>query len=345
MKHFAPNLMISKAFFVNQIYSVSILVILGMVGGLSPQIAKAQESEPLQLKWSKEAGIHSQAIYLRITCNDPTATIHFTTDGNKPSTKSTVAKRGISIKRTSLIKARAIKGDQKSEVETRTFFIGEQSTFPLISLGVKPEKLFDEEDGLFRMGPKADSLFPFRGANFWSREEIKMHLEYFTSDGEQVVAQKGGMRMFGGMSRLFAQKSLALVARGDYGPKRIQYQVFRDKDIEKFKYIALRNSGSDWSKTHLRDAYFTDLVKDLDFETQAFQPTHTFINGKYWGIYNAREKINRFFLSSNCGYHKDSLEIIEHQNNVRRGNGRHYRQMIHFIEKHDLDIPANYEVV
>ncbi|MEM6724535.1 MAG: CotH kinase family protein, partial [Bacteroidota bacterium] len=320
--------------------SIRFLTLVGMLTGLLlPQQAISQEMESLQLEWSKEAGIHPEAIYLRLTCNQPEATIHYTTDGRTPNHRSPTYKRGINIKRTTLVKARAIVGDQKSEVETKTFLIGEQSTFPIVSLGVKPEKLFSEQDGLFRMGPKADSLFPFSGANFWSREEIKMHLEYFTPAGEPVVSMKGGMRMFGGMSRLFAQKSLALVARGDIGPKRIKYQDFEDKDIDKFKYLALRNSGSDWSKTHLRDAYFTNLVKSLDFETQAYQPAHTYINGKYWGIYNVREKINRFFISSNCGYHKDSLEIIEHKNNVRRGNGKHYRNMLRFIERNDLDIP------
>ncbi|MBK7873101.1 MAG: CotH kinase family protein [Saprospiraceae bacterium] len=110
--------------------------------------------------------------------------------------------------------------------------------------------------------------------------------------------------------------------------------------------MVLRNSGSDWGKTHFRDALMTGLLEDWDIEKQDCRPAHVYINGKYWGIYNIREKINRYFIADhNEGVDKDSIDFLEHNMIRRRGSARHYRKMLDFITNNSLRESANYAYV
>ena len=195
-------------------------------------------------------------------------------------------------------------------------------------------------------GPDAiDTLWRKPGANFWSRSEKIINTEIFETDGKCVFRSPTGFRIFGGMSRLFPQKSLVLVTRGDYGEKRIKHKIFGKKQPAKYKFLVLRNSGSDWGKSHFRDAFMTDLVSHWDMEMQASRPSHVYINGKYWGIYHIREKVNRYFLESHWGNDKDSLDLIEHRLTRKRGSKKHYQQMLEFLENNDLSQPENYAYI
>ena len=86
----------------------------------------------------------------------------------------------------------------------------------------------------------------------------------------------------------------------------------------------------------------TSLVEDWDLEIQDSRPSHVYINGKYWGIYNIREKVNRFFLQEHTDVDIDSLDLMEHRMSLKRGNAIHYQKMLKFMRENDLSDPANY---
>ena len=275
----------------------------------------------------------------------PGAKIYYTTDGSVPrSSTAEQYKRPISVTKTTVIRAIAFIDGKLTRPISHTYLIGEpESTLPIVSLSVEPGVLFDLENGLFMKGVNAvDSLWRKPGANFWSRREVSLNVEIFEADGACVYRSFSGMRLFGGMSRLFPQKSLAIVARKRYGEKRIKHKIFGKEGLKKFKYLVLRNSGSDFGKTHFRDAFMTSLVEDWDLEKQDYRPAHTYINGFYWGIYNIREKVNRYFIASHHEVHKDSIDLLEHRGTRKRGSKRHYSRLLNFLEEHDLSNSANY---
>ncbi|MBP7185064.1 MAG: CotH kinase family protein, partial [Saprospiraceae bacterium] len=113
----------------------------------------------------------------------------------------------------------------------------------------------------------------------------------------------------------------------------------------KYKYLVLRNSGSDWGMSHFRDALMTGLVKNWDLDVQAYQPSRVYINGKYWGIYNLREKINSHYFQSHYGIDRDSIDILEHRYTVRKGSTKYYNKLLNFLETHDLADAQNYKQV
>ena len=308
----------------------------------APRKSKAKK---LLLEFSLDEGFYEGDIVLRL--RSPNARIFYTLDGSEPSYKSAEYDKPIPIRKTTVVRAIARRGKKKSKLKTKTYFIDESPTsFPTVSIAVPSEVLFDPERGLYVQGPNAiDSLWKKDGANFWSRREVEVNTELFEVDGSCAFNSRTGFRLFGGMSRLFPQKSMTIVARDRYGKKRIKHKIFGKKGLKKYKFMVLRNSGSDWGKAHFRDAFMVDLVDHWDIEKQDSRPAHVYINGKYWGIYNIREKVNRYFIAGHHDLHKDSIDLIEHQYSTKRGSRRHYLRMLRYMKKHDLSEPAHYAYI
>lgn len=299
--------------------------------------------EEVFLEFSEQYSWHNAPFELELYANE--AKIYYTVDGSEPDRQSKRYSTPITIDRTRSVRAVAYVGRRKSKIIGHTYFINEEtSSFPTVSLMVNPDLLFDPEYGLFMDGYTVnDSIWSKPGANFWSRREIKVNTEIFSSKGDCVFRSPTGWRLFGGMSRLFSQKSMVLVTRDDYGKKRFKYPIFGKEGLKKHKFLTLRNSGSDFGKAQFRDAFMTSLVKDWDLEVQNSQGAHVYINGKYWGIYNIREKLNRYYLAAHHDVDKDSLDIMAHKISRKRGSTIHYRKMIKFIEDHDFSDQVNFD--
>ena len=331
---------------INTLYKALIsLILLGFLHISFAQKLKEskKKSNLIALNFSMPGGFYDEEISLELT-SSPGAKIYYTVDGTLPNRSSKIYRRPLRINSNTIIRAIARRGRKKSKHQTHSYFFNEpKSTFPVISIAIPPKVLFDPETGLFMKGSNAiDSLWTLPGANFWSKSETLINAEIFETNGNCEYNNLSGLRLFGGMSRLFPQKSMTIVARKRYGQKRFKHKIFGKDGLKKFKFLVLRNSGSDWGKSHFRDAFMTSLLDDWDIEKQDYRPSHVYINGKYWGIYNIREKVNRYFLEDHTDVDKDSLELMEHRFNRKRGSRKHYLNMLKFLEENDLSNPANY---
>lgn len=310
-------------------------------------IAQPQAFPPVvEIDFSHKGGFYENSVHLVLTASAPTS-IYYTLDGSTPSKSKTLYTTPIKITKSKVVRAIAIHNGQTSQLFGETYFIGEaKSTIPVVSIAIDPWRLFDPDYGLFMEGNGAvDSIWSKPGANFWTRKEYPMHCEIYETDGSNVFNSEAGFRLFGGFSRLFPQKSITIIARNRYGEKKIKHPLFGEDGEKSFKFIVLRNSGSDFGKTHFRDGLMTSLVEDWDIEKQDFRPSHVYINGDYWGIYNMREKVNRHFLANYHDFHKDSIDLLEHQGVVKLGSSRHYNEMLHFIKRNPLSVASNYDYV
>ncbi len=309
-------------------------------------VAQTAPFRPIILDFSYQGGFYDQPIELELIC--PGATIYYSLDGNLPDAETNVYSKPIRIDSTTVVRAIAHLADgRKSSTHSHTYFINEPETsFPVISISISPKVLFDPEKGLYMAGQHIqDSLLRMPGANFWSRDEVQANCEIFESDKRCVHRSPSGFRLFGGISRTFPQKSMTIVARKEYGEKRIDYPILGPNAPSSFKFLVLRNSGSDFGKTHFRDAFMTSLLDGWDIETQAYRPAQVYINGAYWGIYNMREKVNRYFLNSHFPIDKDSIDLIEHRMSLKRGSVIHYRGLLDFLQRNSLESDENYRIV
>lgn len=290
-------------------------------------------------------GFHHEEVLVSLFA--PKSDIFYTTNGNEPTRRSVRYTKPFKISKTSVIRAVAYRGGAKSPVVTQTYFIDEPtSTIPVASISVPPHQLFNPDYGLFTEGVKADSTHPSRfGSNYWSRREIAINVELFENNERQIFNSKTGFRVFGGVSRTFRQKSFSVSMDGRYGQELLEYPLFGKAGPKKFKHLVFRNSGSDFGKSHMRDAYMTSLVRDMDIETQRFRPVHMYINGKYWGIYNMREKVNRYFLDSYFAIDRDSLDILEGRSMIKSGYRGNYLALKRYARENDLAQAEHFDYI
>ena len=308
--------------------------------------AKVAEVPPVEVHFSVEGGFYDQSLTLELSATEG-ATIYYTTDGRAPVRKVRKYTKPIRIRTTMTIRAVAFLHKKRGVETGQTYFISEKrSQLATVALAVSPSKLFDPETGIFMEGKNVeDTTIYKRNANFWDKSETTVHCQIFERDGRIVHNGKMGMRLFGGFSRAFPQKSLALIARESYGDTRIRYPLFGKKGKKKYKYLVLRNAGSDFGKAHYRDALMSELTRKWDLERQDYRPAQVYINGEYWGIYNMREKVNRHFIAQHHDVDKDSIDLMEHQLVERHGTKLHYEQMLGFMDKYSLAKQHNFAYV
>jgi len=321
--------------------------ILGAATLLSAQAVATGVADTLRVIFEPTGGRYPGTQAVKLYAPGASA-IYYTVDGSTPTARSQAYQGPILLEETTVLRARAYRGKEAGVRCGQTYLIDEPGThFMTVSIGVSPDVLFHPGRGIFREGYQVvDSLWHKPGANFWTRREQAIHLDLFAADGSLIHSNLSGMRLFGGMSRLFPQKSLALIARKRYGDSRFSYPIFGEQGPKNFKFLVLRNSGSDFGKSHFRDAFMTHLVKDWDLETQAFQPAHVYLNGHYWGIYNIREKVNRYFIEDHAeDVDRDSIDLLEHYLVRKRGSRRHYQELLDFLARYDLNLDDNYEHV
>ena len=310
--------------------TVLIILLIGLLTGNY----YSQDLDSNTVVFSISGGIYQETIQLELSTLGEK--IYYTTNGKKPSSSSKRYSDTINLDKTTPIRAVAYKKGKPGKIVTQTYLIGREYNMAVISITGNPDDFFSFDRGIYVKGCCADSVPPYKRANFWKGWERRINIEFYEPYGELGFNQRVGVRIFGGFSKGLPMKSLAIISRKKYEKKTIKYPIFPNKDIKKYKSIVLRNSGSDFNNTQFRDALLTNLIEPLDVGIQAYRPAVVFINGSYWGVHNVREKINEYYLKSNAGANPDSVDIMKHRNDLLAGKRDHYLKMKKYINKTDF---------
>ena len=308
--------------------------------------------------------------------NDPVKT-------TAPTETDTRVSGPIAIKENTVLRVRTFSSDNSrypSDVRSYTYvIIGNEETveahstnLPIVFLVTEPENLWDTKYGIYVKGEdytgkgEADELMIGRNetmgkyANFNMRGrmwEKPATMTYTTPGGEEVLYETDlYIRTFGAFSRKLAQRGIALIARKGLGSSsRINYAFFANRPWDSYKSLVLRASGQDAALSRIRDVLVQSLLDDADVDlaNQAFIQCIVYINGQYWGVYNLREKISKFYIAQHYGVQDvDSLDILKWNGNndqcVVCGDGlQDYKDLIKFCEdRHcDLSNQADYDYV
>lgn len=274
--------------------------------------------------------------------------IRYTVNADDPDETSTLYRGPVQVSRNMVVRARAFKtGAAPGKIFSRTFIFDAKPSLPVVAVTTDSMNLWDNETGIYVLGDSYENSNPYYGANFWEDWEKPAGIEMTGTDGVRLFSMNCGIKIFGAWSRARPQKSLAVFFRKDYGVSSLDgVKLFKSKDLTSFKSIVLRNSGNDYDYARFRDGFMTDLVKDMDTDIQAFEPVILYLNGKYWGHLNLREKINEDYLeNNNSDVDSKKVDILESDAVVVEGGNENYLEIIDFITKNSLSSNANYEVV
>lgn len=241
------------------------------------------------------------------------AVIRITRDGSEPNDTSEIfdIKNGIYVFENTVIRAAIfMEGYITPKPITCTYlFHNRKITLPTVSMVVDSLDLYDKEYGIFTRNlgannPKYD----------WRRPAT---MAYFSSTGlNAAFVQPCEIRVGGAYSRSNKLKSIIVYAddrfktddwfEGSFWPTTTP-------SVKKAPSLALRSSGNDFGNSHMRDG-IAQIVMGMytDLDWQGFQPAIYYINGKYQGIINIRERANEDNVWSHYNQMTD-ITVIENR--------------------------------
>ncbi len=236
-------------------------------------------------------------------------------------------------------------GQPTSRIHSFTFFVDstimEKYSLPVISLITDSLGLFSYDRGLFVPGRLFIPSNPYWSGNYFGRGndwEREAHIEYFLLNRDSSYYQNAGIRIHGGGTRGYSQKSIKLRAKDKYGKGFFDWPLFGQNKEIKYKTFLLRTPQASWANvTMFSEILIHDIVKDLDFETQSYQPSIVYINGEYWGIYNIRERLDEYFIAEKYGIDKDGISILLGADVlIEHGSNEDYLLLIDFVKLNDI---------
>jgi hypothetical protein len=286
------------------------------------------------------------SITMSLPATLPGAVIRYTLDGKEPDLSSATYREPLTLNKTSVVRARVFAdGLLPGRTVNETYLINENISLTVVSILMNPRDLWDPREGMYVLGLNAQSEFPYVGANFWKDMEKEIHMQVFEPNGKLGLSLDGGIQIGGQYSRAMPQKTLNVYARSRYGTDVMEYPFFPAKPLTTQKAITLRTSGQDATMSKIRDAMMTRLIAETGLDHQAYRPCVVFLNGEYWGVYNIRERINKFFIAYNHGIDPEKVDLLQGNTMVREGNSDHYVAMRSFIANNDMRLAKNYEYI
>lgn len=277
--------------------------------------------------FSKEPGVYNDVKDLAIELEGP-GTIYYTLDGSTPTTKSKVYNSPILLTKTTVIKAVAYeKGKKASSIVTGSYIINENHTLPVLSISLP------------------SNSFTLLNNNLNSTKlTVSAHAELYEKDDSFSI--DCGMKLFGGQTRFISKKSFALKFSSQYGPSKLEYKVFDNRDAVNYKTLVVRSGSQDSVGSMFRDELATSIMDDYGtVDVQAYKAVVLYINGEYWGVYFLREKVDEEFVQHHYDVPGEGTNIIRIDNNISEGSARDYNNLLSYIRSHNLASDDAYQYV
>ncbi len=284
------------------------------------------------------AGFYNSSQAIEITANSGDEEIRYTLDGSRPASTSALYTKPLQIDTTTVVRARTFNNSKlPGEIVTKTYIINSSTSLSTMSITAFPNTLWGNETGIFSLQMKG--------------REVPVAIEYFEPSGKPGFSVNAGIRLSGQASFQYPQKPMTIELKERFGDEQIYYQVFKNRDVENYTALYLRNSGTpDNRHTMFRDAFQHSLViNQMDLDCQAYQPVSTYINGKYWGIYNMRDKINPEYLAYLHNIDPYNIDLLEYEFHdepiIIEGNSEDYKAFLEYVDNADLSSAENYNYV
>ena len=267
--------------------------------------------------FSHSGGLYAGGLTLSLTAGTA-ETIRYTLDGSEPTSASPLYTEPLSIQQPTAVRARTFNdvGTDSSEIVSHTLLVGVDHQVPVVCLIVDSVAMFGP-DGMYET----------------VEEDIELvaNSEFFETDGTTGWNQLVEIELQGTAtsSLIYAQKSIAMKAKGSLGNSRFEYSVFPDQPYDHYRSLTLRNAGNDHATAFLRDQLAVRVltspvgvsvpIEPARVHTQAGRIVVAYINGQYWGMYHLRERSDKRYIRVHFDLDDDEIDFIENFDEVREG--------------------------
>lgn len=280
----------------------------------------------------------SQTIELTLSMPEGTpegTQIRYTTNGDEPTTSSTLYTSPIKITSNRMIRAKLFcPGYLSPRSVTHSYlFLGRNMTLPVVSIVSKNAYFKDNKTGIL-----VDGTYNSGKKNYEYNWRRPINFEFFTdADSASEMNVLCETRVAGAATRSASLKTLALYTHKRFGQKHFKYEFWPDQrpGQNHYKSFLLRNAGNDFDYLYMRDAIIQRSVSPfVDLDWQAWRPTIIFINGVYKGILNFRERSNEDNIYSNYDDLED-IDMIENWGELKQGTRDSFDEFTAFYNEHD----------
>ncbi len=255
---------------------------------------------------------------------------------------------------------RAIGIDQKgkqSETVSATYFVGFQKkrgyeSLPILSIITDPSNLYDYWKGIYVMGRVYEEAFITSEDFNVSILDKANYLENWLCNGKvQLYEYNSGMIQSNDI-----QMSIFTDAGVNNAQKSLMFSWNQIKDVNNSFFgrldlgfmdankLLLSNGGYDYD-LKLRETFIQELVKNRNIATQTSAQCIVFLDGEYWGIYNAAQPYSTAFIEETYGVKADNVVLAHNKVTENSMDQIYMDQLLWMFQNKDMSNQESYETV
>ena len=296
---------------------------------------------------SVPAGFYNAAQNIGIASSGPGVMVRYSVNGSEPTIASALYAAPLAIPTTSVVRARAFSSNPSvlpSFIESNTYFINSPHTVNVISIF-------------------ADNIQNLMGG---TQIVPRTGIEYFDEAGVLKTEGYGQTNKHGNDSWLYAQRGIDYIARDEYGYNdALKYKIFNSKNRNKFQRLIIKAAANDnypfsgntnattLGGAHLRDQYVHTVSQKakLHLDERTWAPGVLYVNGRYWGVYDFREKVDDVdFLEDYYNTKNDSVQYLQTWGGTWAAYGgpqgiTDWNNFKNYVAANSMLVPANYAYV
>ena len=287
---------------------------------------------------SLKSGFYAAAQTLSVT-GPAGAALRYTTDGSEPTATSTLYSVPLTISASQVLRVGAFAdGLAPSLPETGTYVISaaeaaKYATLKAIMVTIPPDAVpgFQAQDKTVLFRASFELI-------------LNNSITAFKMDAEGKAGGNAG-------SADSPVRTMNVAARDAFGPKSFPATgLWPDKPgITSVKKFRLRNGSNDWDQAHLRDQFSQRVSSGGPNLVASSSAVAMFLNGRYYGLMDLREREDETLPSSNLGIDKDWVDYLsdpylegqEIQNGGEAALAA-YGDMQSFVTGNNMATAANY---
>lgn len=257
----------------------------------------------------------------------------------EPSSSSSIYTSPLTFNSTTVLKVRLFDDSGQllpSFIETNTYLINENHTIYTLSVSGK--------NNIISLLEGDSTLYPLA------------HWEFFDETGTLVSEVAGNLNKHGQDSWAYPQRGFDIFARDEAGYGGLmKHKFYEDKNREVFDRFIIRAAGDDNypyenGGAHIRDAFVQTwgFRSNIEMDHRTYRPCVVYINGKYWGVYEIREKVvHKEYTKHYYGQAKDDLDFISYwgERTIRYGSANDWDALINFIDNNNMSSTSNFNYV
>ncbi len=257
-------------------------------------------------------------------------TIYYTLDGSRPTTDSAVYSEPIEISGVTTLRTFSLDGERQSALAAYTYVVGKEHDLPIVCVSIPQESLTGEADGVLN---HVEETF---------EHECQLTL---IEQGEERFTLPCGFRLHGYGSRQMPKQNFQLRFRSDYGPSKLVYKLFDNRDFDTFDSLLLKGGSEDYASAVMRDEVGTLAAEGgTALYTQAYKPVALYLGGEYWGVYYIRERFSDDYVAEHLGVSPESVDLLYSSGGYRQdGSDADFKELKNFVQWNDMSLDENYE--